>query len=225
MKAKSEIDTLLDELKTYESGNLIPNTELVIKLRALGKSARTAKQGHTAAVLALEWFLSQRVSNPQVYLAAVEGLGELGTPKAIELLKKIVLTDLEEPSQDHHAAYLAVKGIASRIERTGYNKGLLDVLSHAAGHQNMSVRALAAEHLGTHGNQARLPVLARLAIHDPEQPTRNSASFAMATLLERHNLGIKDAKTYLTTAVGLHPSLTIKDRQTNAMKRVRSRLE
>ena len=151
---------------------------------------------------------------PEVLEGAVKGAAALGTERAGLALNRLVQTTTPD-----YVACEALKGISKTIPKSSSDgrEKMVAGLQRALKHPSGSVRALAAEYLGEHGEKEHAIHLATLSLHAPEEHVRNSAKNALAELAKRHGISKRDARNSLQKAIGTRPSPSLVKRQEETM--------
>jgi HEAT repeat protein len=197
--ARSAIASALGRIGTPRA--VPPLLELVRDLDDTVRMAAAAALGETASPDAVNALLDEMVDeNPQMRMAVAEALGRINDSKSVEVLSRVATTDPD--LEVRTVALRALRRISSWAvnpliralssndlpERIRAVSGLVDQgraailpLSDLMAHEDPSVRATAAEILGTLGDSAGLDVLAR-ALADQDARVRFAAACALGRI-------------------------------------------
>ncbi|MEW5955489.1 MAG: HEAT repeat domain-containing protein [Candidatus Micrarchaeota archaeon] len=177
---------LLRKLSTYGAPGGPSTAEAAEALHDLGATASSlgAEWRKKAEVVLLGTLEARQPQPLRLYEGAVKGAAALGTENAGMVLSRWVHAGVR-PS----TAREALNGMAALLQRKGAGgKGtekMKGALEEATAHPSGTVRALAAEYLGTHGDAKHLKKLESLATDEGERYVRNSARRALEELRRR----------------------------------------
>jgi len=181
----------MERLSRYGTRGGPTENEAGDALHNLGSVAQSLKPDLRKGVeLIITKVLEEQNVSQQRLEGAVKGAAVLGTENAGIALRHAVHRRV--PAS---AAEAALKGMAAILEHgksgsspvpiSGKGKEVMgDALVEALSHPSSSVRALAAEYVGRHGDGKRAEFLGGLAIGDAEPNVRHSAADAVAEMIK-----------------------------------------